>query len=71
MHKICIEKLKPISLLKDDNITPELMIDCMEKLLKVDTKLDNLNLHITTYYSILNDGTVCIPHNFKSRSIEQ
>lgn len=58
-------KLGAQSLLKDDMITPELMIDCMERLLKSDMKLDNLNLHITTYYSILSDGTVCIPWNFK------
>lgn len=65
LHKECMIKLGALTLLKDDNITPELMIDCMERLLKTDMKLNNLNLHITTYYSILSDGTVCIPWNFK------
>lgn len=65
LHKSCVEKLEAVSLLKDDNITPELMIDCMERLLKTEMKLNNLNLHVTTYYSILQDGTVCIPWNFK------
>ncbi|CRK86368.1 CLUMA_CG000214, isoform A [Clunio marinus] len=65
LHKECIEKLKAQTILKDDNITPDLMIDCMKKLLETDMNFSNLNLHVTTYYSILSDGTVCIPWNFK------
>ena len=65
LHKVCIKKLEAHTLLKDDNITPDLMIDCMERLLKTEMKLNNLNLHVTTYYSVLSDGTVCIPWNFK------
>lgn len=57
LHKACLAKLEATSLLKDDNITPDLMIDCMQRLLKTDMKLNNLNLHVTTYYSILSDGT--------------
>ncbi|KAG5674569.1 hypothetical protein PVAND_004523 [Polypedilum vanderplanki] len=67
LRKQCKEKFKLQTLLKDDNITPEMMIECMEKLIRIDDlKLNNLNLHITNYYSILQDGTVCIPFNFKS-----
>lgn len=65
LHKACLVKLQTTSLLKDDNITPELMIECMQRLLKSEMKLYNLNLHVTTYYSVLSDGTVCIPWNFK------
>lgn len=65
LHKKCIAQLGLNTLLKDDNITPELMIDCMNRLLKTDLKLKNLNLHISTYYSVLTDGTICVPWNFK------
>lgn len=65
LHNACLVRLQTSSLLKDDNITPDLMIECMKQLLKSDLKLTNLNLHVTTYYSLLNDGTICIPWNFK------
>lgn len=64
LHKKCIEKLELNSFLKDDNITPELMITCMERLLSANIKFNNLNVHVTNYYSILTDGTICIPWNF-------
>lgn len=65
-HKKCMEELGFSTLLKDDNITPELMIECMERLLKSGLKFNNLNFYITSYYSILSDGTICIPWNFKT-----
>lgn len=63
--KKCLELLEVRTLLKDDNITPDLMIGCLEKLLDSKLKFKDLNLHITNYYSILNDGTICIPYNWK------
>lgn len=65
LHRSCVEKLEANTILKDDNITPELMIECMNRLLKSNIKFKQLNLHITSYYSILSDGTICIPWNFK------
>jgi hypothetical protein len=66
MHKRCMEELGFSTLLKDDNITPELMIECMERLLKSGLKFNNLNFHVTNYYSIMTDGTICVPWNFKT-----
>ncbi|XP_055386140.1 T-cell activation inhibitor, mitochondrial [Condylostylus longicornis] len=67
LHKNCIDILKLKSLTKDDSVTPEKMIKCLERLLKcgLDTKLsENIHLNITNYYSVLHDGTVNIPWDF-------
>ena len=67
LHKRCLSELKLLTLQKDDSVTPDKMILCLNKLL--DEKmlcLTNVNLHITNYYSILSDGTVCIPWDWKS-----
>lgn len=69
LHKACIENLRLNTLIKDDSISPDMMIDCMQRLLKIGNsklKLNNLNINVTNYYSILSDGTVCIPWNFKN-----
>lgn len=49
------------SLTKDDSIDPSKMIECLNKLLKSEINLRNTILYITHYYSVLSDGTVCIP----------
>ncbi|CAH1707429.1 unnamed protein product [Chironomus riparius] len=69
LHKACIENLRLNTLIKDDSISPDMMIDCMQRLLKIGNsklKVNNLNINVTNYYSILSDGTVCIPWNFKN-----
>ncbi|CAH0556463.1 unnamed protein product [Brassicogethes aeneus] len=64
----CVMELNLAALLKDDNITPDLMIKCCEKLLnnkyELETVMKNLHLNIASYYSVLSDGVVCIPWNF-------
>ncbi|XP_042896099.1 T-cell activation inhibitor, mitochondrial [Parasteatoda tepidariorum] len=61
------------SLEKDDNITPDLMVHCCERLLEEPTyfgcKLLDLRLRITNYYSILQDGEMCIPWDWMSKNL--
>ncbi|XP_052896218.1 T-cell activation inhibitor, mitochondrial [Anopheles moucheti] len=69
LHARCVAQFRLLSLTKDDSVTPDRMIECLEKLLAQGTKdrleLADLNLTITTYYSVLTDGTVCIPWDWK------
>lgn len=66
--KKCISEFKLAALNKEDNVTPDLMIKCCKKLL--DNKFElkeftkDLRVNISTYYSVLSDGIVCIPWNF-------
>lgn len=63
-----MEILQLQELRKDDNVTPDLMIKCCRKLLEYRQELEYLKgvqLNIATYYSVLSDGTVCIPWNFE------
>lgn len=58
-----LAKYRLKSLNKDDAITPAKMIACLEQLLmeeRVDFRQDQ-HLSITHYYSVLSDGTICIP----------
>lgn len=65
LHENCVEKLGLTLLTKDDSVHPDRMIDCLKRLLDVDVHLDKCNLHITNYYSVLSDGTMCIPWDWK------
>lgn len=63
------ERFGLLELHKDDSITPGLMILCCQRLLtridKLETKLHGSILYVTHYYSVLSDGVLCIPWNFK------
>ncbi|XP_026277751.1 T-cell activation inhibitor, mitochondrial isoform X1 [Frankliniella occidentalis] len=69
LHARCIAEFGLLSLRKEDNVTPDLMIACCSKLLE--RKADLLEvlkgrcLWITNYYSIMSDGHICIPWNWK------
>uniref|UniRef100_A0A182NF04 T-cell activation inhibitor, mitochondrial n=1 Tax=Anopheles dirus TaxID=7168 RepID=A0A182NF04_9DIPT len=69
LHARCLAQFRLLSLTKDDSVTPDRMIECLEKLLAHGAggglELADLNLTITTYYSVLSDGTVCIPWDWK------
>ncbi|XP_058452037.1 T-cell activation inhibitor, mitochondrial [Malaya genurostris] len=66
LHERCMKQFQLFSLDKDDSVTPDRMIECLEKLIASDElELNDIHLNITTYYSVLNDGTVCIPWNWK------
>lgn len=63
LHARCIAELQLQSLSKDDSIDPNKMISCLNRLLSVrdELRLQQTVLHITHYYSVLTDGTACIP----------
>lgn len=63
LHAKVMAKYRLKSLGKDDAITPANMIACLEQLVmeeRVSLGQDQ-HLSITHYYSVLSDGTVCIP----------
>ncbi|CAH2076635.1 unnamed protein product, partial [Iphiclides podalirius] len=63
------ERYGLLELHKDDSITPALMIMCCQRLLtridKLNTKLRGNILYVTHYYSVLSEGVLCIPWDFK------
>ncbi|XP_013176095.1 PREDICTED: T-cell activation inhibitor, mitochondrial [Papilio xuthus] len=63
------ERFGLLELHKDDSITPALMILCCQRLLtridKLNTKLRGNILYVTHYYSVLSEGILCIPWDFK------
>ncbi|KAJ3654985.1 hypothetical protein Zmor_014134 [Zophobas morio] len=69
LQKQCIDEFKLFTLTKDDNVTPDLMIKCCEQLVEkkydLSQYLEEIHLNIATYYSVLSDGVVCIPWNWK------
>lgn len=69
LHQRCIEELELLSLHKEDNVTPDLMIACCTKLLahkyELGTTFKGRCLWVTNYYSVMSDGQICIPWNWK------
>ncbi|XP_039433248.1 T-cell activation inhibitor, mitochondrial [Culex pipiens pallens] len=67
LHARCVQQFRLLSLSKDDSVTPDRMIECLEKLLTeaAGFELADVHLNVTTYYSVLTDGTVCIPWDWK------
>lgn len=61
LHENCVKTLGLSLLTKDDSVDPDRMIECLKRILDADIRLNNCNLHITHYYSVLSDGTMCIP----------
>ncbi|XP_046962183.1 T-cell activation inhibitor, mitochondrial isoform X2 [Vanessa cardui] len=63
------ERYGLLELHKDDSITPGLMILCCQRLLtridKLEMKLRGNIIYVTHYYSVLTEGVLCIPWNFK------
>jgi hypothetical protein len=63
----CVDALSLHSIEKDDNVTPDLMIQCCQRLIANRNALDDLRdcrLRVSHYYSVLLDGEVCIPWSF-------
>ncbi|KAI8422589.1 hypothetical protein MSG28_006377 [Choristoneura fumiferana] len=69
LYKEVKERFGLLELHKDDSITPALMILCCQRLLtridKINTNLQGNILNVTHYYSVLTEGVLCIPWNFK------
>ncbi|XP_018326911.1 T-cell activation inhibitor, mitochondrial [Agrilus planipennis] len=68
LQQKCIDALHLTDLFKDDSVSPDVMIECCQRLLKFQDELQpvlkDVCLHITNYYSVLSDGVVCIPWNW-------
>ncbi|XP_033326960.1 T-cell activation inhibitor, mitochondrial isoform X2 [Megalopta genalis] len=69
LHNTAIKELGLIDLNKDDSITPDLMIQCCERLLLhkgvLAPLLEGVMLWVTHYYSVMSDGVLCIPWDWK------
>ena len=65
----CLTSMGIQTIEKDDNVTPDLMIECCQNLIlhKDDTTrfLRGSRLRVSHYYSVLSDGEICIPWNFR------
>lgn len=65
----CMVELGLSALEKDDNVTPDLMVHCCEHLLEhkglFSRYLRDLRLRVSHYYSVLQDGEMCIPWDWK------
>ncbi|XP_023290193.1 T-cell activation inhibitor, mitochondrial isoform X2 [Orussus abietinus] len=69
LHDAVVTDLNLAALNKDDSITPDLMIQCCERLLKhkvvLAPMLDGVRLWVTHYYSVMTDGVLCVPWDWK------
>lgn len=69
LHNKVVQELGLTILNKDDSITPDLMIQCCERLLlhknTLAPLLKDVMLWVTHYYSIMSDGVLCIPWDWK------
>jgi len=64
----CIQKLGLSALGKDDNVTPTQMTSCCNRLLENELwmpKDNQARIWVTHYYSLISDGEMCIPWNWK------
>ncbi|GIY12006.1 DUF4461 domain-containing protein [Caerostris extrusa] len=72
IHMQCMSKLGLSALEKDDDITPDLMVTCCQRILhSVDflgMNLQGLRLRISHHYSLRPDGEMCIPWNWTTPS---
>ncbi|XP_076059022.1 T-cell activation inhibitor, mitochondrial isoform X2 [Oratosquilla oratoria] len=68
LYALCKEELGLAFLDKDDSVLPEMMIECMERMLasayRLSPLLSGARLWITQYYSVMLDGEVCVPWNW-------
>ncbi|XP_058790990.1 T-cell activation inhibitor, mitochondrial-like isoform X2 [Phymastichus coffea] len=69
LHGKVIKELGLNALNKDDSITPDLMIQCCERLLMhknvLAPILNDVMLWVTHYYSVMSDGVLCVPWDWK------
>ena len=64
-----MRKLQLSSLDKDDSVTPDKMISFCKKLLAategIEESFNGTIIQVTTFYSVLSDGTMCLPWSAK------
>ncbi|XP_042232741.1 T-cell activation inhibitor, mitochondrial-like isoform X2 [Homarus americanus] len=68
LYEKCKEDLGLEFLEKDDSVMPNMMIECLERLLdsgyRLSPLLSGARIWITHYYAVMVDGEVCIPWNW-------
>lgn len=65
--KLCIQKLSLKSLTKEPGITTSQMVLCCQRLLEEDFPLmEGLNVCVSNFFSVKQDGDICIPWDWKS-----
>lgn len=65
--KLCIQKLSLRSLTKEPGITTSQMILCCQRLLEERFPLmEGLNVCVSNFFSVKQDGDICIPWDWKS-----
>ncbi|XP_072268462.1 T-cell activation inhibitor, mitochondrial isoform X1 [Pyxicephalus adspersus] len=69
LTKVCKDRTSLSRLYKETDVTNIQMIDCCRNLIEEPLPcLDGLHLCVSHCYSILQDGDLCIPWNWKSKS---
>lgn len=68
LYEKCKAELGLEFLEKDDSVMPDMMIECLERLLvsayRLSPLLTGARLWVTHYYAVMGDGEVCIPWNW-------
>ncbi|XP_063236843.1 T-cell activation inhibitor, mitochondrial [Bacillus rossius redtenbacheri] len=68
-HAECVSAFGLAALLKEDNVTPDLMIACCRRLLahrgQLEGHLRGARLRVASYYCVLADGDVCLPWDWR------
>ncbi|XP_071089039.1 T-cell activation inhibitor, mitochondrial-like [Haliotis cracherodii] len=70
----CQAELELSALSKDESVTPQQMVDCCQKLVDeawlLGVSLKGLCLRVSHFYSVMQDGEICIPWDWKSSSLD-
>ncbi|XP_042858322.1 T-cell activation inhibitor, mitochondrial-like [Penaeus japonicus] len=68
LHQQCKKELGLDFLEKDDSVTPDMMAECLGRLLEASYRLSPLlsgaRVWVTHYYTVMLDGEICIPWNW-------
>lgn len=66
----CKKHFQLLSLNKEDNVSPDKMTQCCERLLEdkiyLEEGLNHSKLNIAHYYTVMQDGEISIPWNWTS-----
>lgn len=63
--KVCIEQFFLKRLYKEQSVSSEQMVESCKRLLEEPTELPRMHLCISHFYSVLQDGDLCIPWDWK------
>jgi len=66
----CVERFELVELLKEENVIADQMIKCCERLIEegihIESFIQGRQLLVSNYYTVSQDGQICIPWNWKS-----